>query len=151
MKNSWSVSPVTFHLSEAMQHSFVLKSFTDCRIQPTYNWNFKKIRICPSKKIRIKGNTKPCFDSEIISIVTKCDGCYKKLNSSGLKTDKYILRATKQFLKTAIQKKKRMFFQDKWQEDSKNSKELWKTLKSLGLNSEKAGQSKICLKEDDVT
>ena len=29
-------------------------------------------------------------------------------------------------------------------------KELWKTLKSLGLNSKKAVKLKICLKEDDV-
>ena len=32
MKNSWSVNLVTLHLSEAMQHNFVLKSFTDCRL-----------------------------------------------------------------------------------------------------------------------
>ena len=32
MKNSWSVSLVTLHLSEAMQHNFVLKFFTDCRL-----------------------------------------------------------------------------------------------------------------------
>ena len=54
----------------------------------------------------------------------------KSFKSSGLETDKDILRATKQFLKTTIQKKKRMFFQDKLQENSKNSKESWKTLKS---------------------
>ena len=30
-----------------------------------------------------------------------------------------------------------MLFQDKLLENSKNSKELWKTLKSLGLNSKK--------------
>ena len=53
-------------------------------------------------------------------------------------------------LKAIIQKKKRNFFQDKIQENSKNSKQLWKTLKSLGLNSKKTGQSKICLKEDGV-
>ena len=74
----------------------------------------------------------------------------KSFKSSGLETDKDILRATKQFLKTTIQKKKRMFFQDKLQENSKNSKESWKTLKSWGLNYKKAGQSKVCLKEDDV-
>ena len=60
------------------------------------------------------------------------------------------MRATKQVLKTTIQTKRRMFFQDKLQENTKNSKELWKTLKSLGLNSKNAGQSKIWLKEDDV-
>ena len=31
-----------------------------------------------------------------------------------------------------------MFFQDKLLENSKNSKELWKTQKSLGLNSKKS-------------
>ena len=43
-----------------------------------------------------------------------------------------------------------MFFEDKLQKNLKNSKELWKTLKSLGLNSKKTSQSKICLKEDTV-
>ena len=104
--------------------------------------------LCPSKKITIKGNTMHWFDSEVISIVNKRDACYKKFKSLGLETDKDIFRATKQFLKTPVQKKKRMFFQIKLQENSKNSKELWKTLKSLGLNCKKADQSKICLEED---
>ena len=43
-----------------------------------------------------------------------------------------------------------MFFQDKLQENLKNFKELCESLKSLGLNCKKAGQSKICLKEGDV-
>ena len=103
--------------------------------------------LCPSKKIRIKGNTMHWFDSEVISIVNKRDACYKKFKLLGLETDKDILRATKQFLKTPVQKKKRMFFQSKLQENSKNSKELWKT---LGLNCKKADQSKICLEEDVI-
>ena len=101
----------------------------------------------PSKKVRIKGNTKPWFDSEVISIVNKRDACYKQVKSSGLEN---ILRATKQFLKTTIQKQKRMFFQHNLQKNSKSSNEFWMTLKSLGINSKKEGQSKICLREDDV-
>ena len=90
--------------------------------------------LSPSKKkIRIKGNTKPWFDSEVISIVNKRGACYKKFKSPGLETDKDILRATKEFLKNTIQKKKKIFFQDKLLANSKHSKELWKTLKSLGL------------------
>ena len=104
----------------------------------------------PSKKIRIKGNTNPWIDSEGLSIVNKRDACYKKFKSSKLETDKDILRAAKQFLKTTIQKKKRMFFQDKLQENSKNFKQLSKTLKYLGLSSKKTGQSEICSKEVDV-
>ena len=50
---------------------------------------------------------KPWFDSKVISIVNKRDACYKKFKSSGLETDKDILRATKQLLKTTI--KKRIF------------------------------------------
>ena len=61
-------------------------------------------------KIKIKGNTKPWFDSEVISMVNKCDVCYKTFKSSGLETGKDILRATKQFLKSTIQKKTKMFF-----------------------------------------
>ena len=105
---------------------------------------------CPSKRVRIKGNTKPWFDSEVISLVNKRNSCYKKCKVSKLETDKDLLREAKRILKATIQRKKGTFFQDKMQENSKNSKELWKTLKSLGLNSKKTGQSKICLKEDGV-
>ena len=67
-----------------------------------------------------------------------------------METDKDLLRESKRILKATIQRKKGIFFQDTIQENSKNSKELWKTLKSLGLNSKKTGQSKICLQEDGV-
>ena len=83
--------------------------------------------LCLSKKIRIKCNTKPWFDLEVISIVNKRDAFYKKFKSSGLETDKDIWRATKQFLKTTIQKKKRMFFEDKSQENSKILKNYGKS------------------------
>ena len=53
--------------------------------------------------------------------------------------------------KNIIQKKKRTFFQDKLKENSNNCKELWKTLKSLGINSKNVNQSKICLKKNGVT
>ena len=103
------------------------------------------------KKIRIKGNTKAWFDSEVISIINKRDDYYKKLKSSGLETDKDLLKAAKISLKNMIQKKKRTFFQDKLKENSNKSNELWKTLKSLGMNSKNMKKSKICLKENGVT
>ena len=43
------------------------------------------------------------------------------------------------------------FFQDKLKENSNNSKELWKTLKSLGMNSKNVNQWKNFLKENSVT
>ena len=68
-----------------------------------------------------------------------------------LETDKDLLKAAKLSLKNIIQKKKKTFFQDKLKENSNNSKELWKTLKSLGMNTKNGNQSKICLKENGVT
>ena len=47
--------------------------------------------LCPSKKIRLKGNTKTWFDSEVISLISKCDD-YKKFKSLGLDTDKDLLK-----------------------------------------------------------
>ena len=66
--------------------------------------------LCPSKKIRIKGNTKISFHAEIISKVYKCDACYKKFRLSELETDKIIFRATIPILKITIQTKKGCFF-----------------------------------------
>ena len=106
--------------------------------------------LCSSKKIKINGNTKAWFDSEVISIINKRDDYYKKFKSSGLETDKDLLKAAKISLKKLIQKKKGTFFQNKLKENYNNSKELWKTLKSLRMNSKNMNLSKICLKEDDV-
>ena len=75
----------------------------------------------------------------------------KKFKSSRLETDKDLLKAAKISLKNIIQKKKMTFFQDKLKEYSNNSKELWKSLKSLGMNSKNVNQSKICFKENSVT
>ena len=41
--------------------------------------------LCPSKKIRIKGNTKTWFDSEVISIINKRDDCYKNFYVFGFR------------------------------------------------------------------
>ena len=93
-----------------------------------------------SKKVRIKGNTKPWFDSEVISIVNKRGACYKKFKSPGLETDKDILRATKEFLKNTIQKKKKIFFMEIME-----NPEIFRT-KTL----KKTSQSKICLIGDKI-
>ena len=107
--------------------------------------------LCPSKKIRINGNTKAWFDSEVIALINKRGGYSKKFTSSGLDTDKDLLKAAKISLKNIIEKSKKTLFQDKLKENSNSSKELWKTLKSLGMNSKSLNQLKICLKDNGVT
>ena len=80
---------------------------------------------CPSKRVRIKGNTKPWFDSEVISLVNKRDSCYKKCKVSKLETDKDLLREAKRILKATIQRKKGTFFKIRY-------KKTRKILKSFG-------------------
>ena len=53
-------------------------------------------------------------------------------------------------LQEMILKKKISYFEEELGTNRNRPKELWKTLKSLGLNSEKAKQSKSSLKKDGV-
>ena len=80
---------------------------------------------CPSKRVRIKGNTKPWFDSKVTSLVNKRDSCYKKFKVSKLETDKDLLREAKRILKATIQRKKEPFFKIRY-------KKTRKILKSFG-------------------
>ena len=104
--------------------------------------------LCPSKKLRLKANSKPWIDSETISAIRRRDKLFKKYKKSGLETDKDHFRSAKMALQKAISKKKKSFFQEKIEKNANNSKELWKAFKSLGIKSGKVNQSKIALKND---
>ena len=51
--------------------------------------------IAPSKKIRVKANSKSWFDSQIVSAIQRRDKLYKKFKHSGLETDRIILKLLK--------------------------------------------------------
>ena len=104
--------------------------------------------LCPSKKIRLKANSKPWIDSETISAIRRRDKRFKKCKKSGLETDKDHFQSAKMALQKAISKKKKYFFSRKIEKNANNSNELWKALKSLGMKSGKVNQSKIGLKND---
>ena len=44
--------------------------------------------IAPSKKIRVKTNSKPWLDNQIVSATQKRDKLFKKFKYAGLETDK---------------------------------------------------------------
>ena len=52
------------------------------------------------------------------------------------------------YLQKMILKKKKTYFEEELGKNRNKTKELWKTLKSLGLTLDKARQSKIYLKND---
>ena len=79
------------------------------------------------------------------------DKHYRKFKQSGRETDKGNFKYAKLSLKRIINNKKKLYFQEKIPENKKNNpKELWQTLKSLGMPPKRERQSKISLKENGV-
>ena len=69
---------------------------------------------------------------------------------SGLETIKNNFKVTKMHLQKMILKKKKSYFEEELGKSRNKPKELWKVLKSLGLNSDKAKKSKISLRKDSA-
>ena len=104
--------------------------------------------IAPGKKVIVKSNSKPWFDNQIMPAIQRRDKLYKKFKHSGLETDKDNFKVAKMHLQKMILKKKKSYFEEELGKNRNKPKELWKTLKSLGLSSDKARQSKISLNKD---
>ena len=96
----------------------------------------------------MKANSKPWFDNQIVSAIKRRDKLYKKFKHSGLETDKDNFKVAKMHLQKMMLNKKKSYFEEELDKNRKKPKELWKTLKSLGLSSDKAKQSKISLNKD---
>ena len=102
------------------------------------------------KKISVKANSKPQFDNQIVSAIQRRDKLYKKFEHSALETDEDSFKVAKMHLQKMMLKKKKSYFEEELDKNRNKPKELWKTLKSLGLSSGKPRQSKISLKKDSA-
>ena len=78
------------------------------------------------------------------------DKYYKKFKQSGRETDKDNFKYAKLSLKKLLFIRKELYFGENIAENKNNPKELWRTLKSLGMPSKGGRQSKISLKENGV-
>ena len=96
----------------------------------------------PAKKIRVKANSKPWFDNQIVSAIQRRDKLYKNFKHSGLETDKDNFKVTKMHLQKMILKKKKSYSEVELGKNRNKPRKLWKVLKSLGLSSNKAVKSK---------
>ena len=100
--------------------------------------------IAPMKDIRVKENSKPWFDSNIMDVIRLRD----KLNERFLRTKLHINHERfKEQLNLAQQKIKKIIVRNQRQKNTKKPMELWKVFKNIGLASKIAQISKICLKE----
>ena len=90
--------------------------------------------IAPLKKIRVKANSKPSFDNQIVSAIYRRDKLCKKFEHSGLETDKDDFKVAKMHLQKLIPKKKKYYFEEELGKNRNKQKEIWKNLKSFGLS-----------------
>ena len=88
-----------------------------------------------------------------LGLITKLCQQYKdgincnKFNS-GLETDKDNFKVAKIHLQKTIPKKKKSYFEEELAKNRNQPKELWRTLKSLGLSLDKTRKSQNFFKKD---
>ena len=105
-------------------------------------------QIAPLKEIRAKNNSQDWFDAEIHEEIETRDKLLAKFKKSSKSTDHENYKKARSKVQYLINDKKKTFVVGKLNENIGKLKELWKSLKSLGLPSKKASPSTICLEKD---
>ena len=118
-------------------------------------WNaFQRIflsvlnNVAPIKEVRVKQRTEEWMDSEILDLIHQKDKflhCFKK---SKKEEDYKSYCKLRNMVQREIKRAKSEYFKDKIEENKKNPKKLWQSIKEIGLKG-KSGEAKLCLKVDD--
>ena len=103
--------------------------------------------IASSKQIRIKNNNRDWFDREVADLFHVREKLFLKFKKSKLNIGEEIYKKMRNQVQNLIKKKKRSFYEFNIKQKINKPKELWKTLKCLGLPSKAASASNICLKD----
>ena len=91
-------------------------------------------KLAPFKTKRVKGNSQEWFDGEVLESIALRDKLFKKFKRSKLNVDKKIYNKTRNRSHRLILQKNKKCFENKLKENIAKPKDLWKTLKSLGLS-----------------
>ena len=89
--------------------------------------------VAPCKTKRVKGNTQNWFDREVLQKLRSRDKLSKAFKKARLHIDKELYKKAKCIAQKLIAAKKQAFFDEKLSESVGKPKELWNTLKSLGM------------------
>ena len=131
--------------------------FWEIKTTPDYS-NFKDIKeaysdftekvasvideIAPIKEVRVKSNSQDWFDAEINDEIERRDKLLAKFKKSRSHSDNENYKKS--------WKKKKNFVIGKLNDNIGKPKELWKSLKSLGLPSKESSSATICLEKDGI-
>ena len=86
------------------------------------------------KTKRVKRNSQEQFDGEVLESIALRDKLFKKFKRSKLNVDKEIYNNARNKSHRFISLKKREYFENRLKENIAKLKDLWKTLKSVGLS-----------------
>ena len=81
----------------------------------------------------MKNTSNEWFDMEIAEKLSIRDQLFKKFKSSCLKIGQEIYKEARNGVQRTIKQKKKQYLEEKLTENIAKPKELWRTLKSLGL------------------
>ena len=101
----------------------------------------------PCRRKRTKAQTEEWFDGEIAESILLRNKLYKKFKKNRIHINEQIFKEAKYKVVNLIKQKKKEFFKNKLNENIGRPKELWKTIKSLGLPNKKSNAGNICLKD----
>ena len=104
--------------------------------------------IAPLKEICIRNNTQEWMDEEVLEGIRIRGKLLSKFKRTKSHIDHVNFKKARNNVLSLIKKKKKTFVVGKLNENIGKPKELWKSLKSLGLPSKQDKPSKICLKKD---
>ena len=106
--------------------------------------------IAPIKEVRVKSNSQDWFDAEINEEIQRRDKLLAKFKKSRSHSDNENYKKSRNKVQRMIKDKKKNFVIGKLDDNIGKPKELWKSLKSLGLPSKESSSATICLEKDGI-
>ena len=104
--------------------------------------------IAPFKQLCVKGSTSEWVDEEVLQAINSRNKLFQKFKKSKLYDDNQNYKKARNHVQNLVKSKKRNFFTTKLTENAGKPKELWKTLRKLGVPSKEKSMSAISLKKD---
>ena len=139
--------------SEFPQFKRIIDQFHDNDLSLTewYNVQFERELVKDwIKEVRVKSNSQDWLDAEINEEIERRDKLLTKFRKSRSHSDNENYKKSRNKVQCMIKDKKKNFVIGKLNENVGKPKELWKSLKSLGLPSKANSSATICLEKDGI-
>ena len=107
-------------------------------------------KIVLSKSQQVNGNTQKWTDSEVFEKLNLRNKPFKKFKKSSLRIDKELYKKSKYDTLKLVASKEQAFFEEKLSETIGKPKELWKSLKSLGMPTKTVISNFNAIEENDT-